>query len=53
MFFPYLGQTLAAIAQPFILNSPGKFASTWFREERVSFNLYWKIKISKNLFLFF
>jgi hypothetical protein len=31
----YLGQTLSAIAQPIILNSPGKIASTWFREDKV------------------
>jgi hypothetical protein len=35
ILFAYAGQTIAAIAQPVILNSPGKIASTWFREERV------------------
>jgi hypothetical protein len=35
LYFCYIGQTLAAIAQPVILNSPGKISSTWFRDERV------------------
>lgn len=35
LVFTYLGQTLAAIAQPFILNSPGKIAAVWFRDEKV------------------
>ena len=30
-----LGQILAAIAQPFILNSPGKLSTTWFRPDVV------------------
>jgi len=30
-----VGQTLCAIAQPIIISSPGKIATTWFREERV------------------
>jgi hypothetical protein len=35
MAFAYIGQTIAAIVQPLILNSPGELAATWFREERV------------------
>jgi hypothetical protein len=35
IYYAYAGQVLAAIAQPFILNSPGKIASTWFKDERV------------------
>ena len=35
IYYAYAGQLLSAIAQPFILNSPGKIASTWFRDERV------------------
>jgi hypothetical protein len=31
----YMGQTLAAIGQPFFLNAPAKIASTWFREDKV------------------
>ena len=30
-----LGYTLAGIGQPFLLNSPGKLAATWFRPEMV------------------
>jgi len=37
MAFAYIGQTIAAIVQPLILNSPGELAATWFREERVNF----------------
>jgi hypothetical protein len=37
--YAYIGQVLAAIAQPFILNSPGKFASTWFRGDVVRFTI--------------
>lgn len=36
MYLAYIGQTLAAIAQPFILNCPGKISATWFREDRVN-----------------
>jgi fucose permease len=35
MYWAYIGQTLSGIAQPFILNSPGKIASTWFDENKV------------------
>ena len=31
-----LGQFMLAIAQPFIIASPGKIASSWFRVEVVS-----------------
>jgi hypothetical protein len=30
-----VGNTLAAIGQPFLLNSPAKLAATWFRPEMV------------------
>ena len=33
MFFCYLGQFLAAIFQPALLNSPGKIAANWFRDD--------------------
>lgn len=36
LVYAYIGQTLAGIAQPIIINSPGKIASTWFREDRVN-----------------
>jgi len=32
-----IGQILAAIGQPFILGSPGKIASNWFRKDRVCY----------------
>jgi hypothetical protein len=35
LIFAYIGQSLPAIAQPLIMNSPGKLASTWFREDKV------------------
>ena len=35
IIFAYLGQILCALAQPLILNSTSKIASTWFRPERV------------------
>ena len=33
MFFCYLGQFLAGIFQPALLNSPGKIAANWFRDD--------------------
>lgn len=39
IFYAYGGQILAGLAQPIILNSPGKIASTWFRDERVKFRI--------------
>jgi hypothetical protein len=33
--FAYIGQFITAIAQPLIMNTPGKIASTWFREDKV------------------
>jgi hypothetical protein len=42
LFFAYGGQIFAALAQPIILNSPGKIASTWFRDERVNYNLFFR-----------
>ena len=32
-FFCYLGQFMAAIFQPALLNSPGKIAANWFRDD--------------------
>ena len=33
MFFCYLGQFLASLFQPALLNSPGKIAANWFRDD--------------------
>ena len=33
MYFCYLGQFLASIFQPALLNSPGKIAANWFRDD--------------------
>ena len=33
MFFCYLGQFMASIFQPALLNSPGKIAANWFRDD--------------------
>jgi hypothetical protein len=38
--FAYIGQTLAALGQPLILNATGKVASSWFREDRVKNIIY-------------
>ena len=33
MFFCYIGQFMAAIFQPALINSPGKIAANWFRDD--------------------
>ena len=33
MFFCYLGQFMASIFQPALINSPGKIAANWFRDD--------------------
>lgn len=33
MFFCFLGQIIAGVFQPALLNSPGKIAANWFRDE--------------------
>lgn len=33
MFFCYLGQFMAGIFQPALINSPGKIAANWFRDD--------------------
>ncbi len=40
LIYLYIGQFLAAVGQPFILNSVAKVASTWYREDKVIFLFY-------------
>jgi hypothetical protein len=55
LYFLYFGQLVSAIAQPFILNSSAKIASTWFREDKVKFYLLSNnkklLKIIYNIFI--
>lgn len=39
LYIAFVGQILAGIAQPFILNSPGKLSTTWFRPDVVEISI--------------